>query len=456
MTIKNRADKRFAALVGVFLTFASVTPMSGDKQTYTALTNTQVLSMLNQIEQDIKENYYDSSMHGIDLDKKFEEVRGKIAGAHSQDEALLQVAGAVGILHDSHTWFNPPVRPYQVDYGFLMQAIGDSSCYVTEVHPGSDAETKGLKRGDRIMAINGVPIVRQDINVVEYGYRVFPQSGLHIDIRSPEGTQKSLVLMAKVTVGQKVISRSDVLNWARSHPSEEEAERFFGEGNQSQFHAVEKKALFWRLPSFMIDPLELESQANKARSYSFVVLDLRGNPGGRLDALEAFSGVFFDHDIKLGNEKGRKGLKPIVVKGRGKSAIGSSLIVLIDSESSSAAEVFSRLIQLEKRGIVLGDLSSGRVMESEYFIHAVSLNQQNVTQYGASVTIRDILMSDGKSIENAGVMPDERILPVPADIAAGDDPVLARAAAIAGLQMSSQEAGKLFPFKWPDKPLAMD
>ncbi len=454
--MKSSSNTTAMILLVAALGIAAVMPTFGDKQSYTALTNSQTLAMLNQIEKDIKENYYDPSLHGVDVEKRFAEARGRIATAKSQDEALLQIAGAVGVLDDSHTRFAPPDRPYQVDYGFLMQAVGDSACYVTAVLPGSDAETKGLKPGDQILAINGVPIVRQDINIVEFGYRVFPQSGLHLDVRSPQGTQRSFVAMAKVTAGQKIISRSDIINWKRAHPSQEYFDRAAGQGNRSQFYETDKKVLFWKLPSFMIDPPDLEGQTSNARSFPYVVLDLRGNLGGRVDALKTFLGEFFDHDVTLGNEKGRKGLKPIIVKGRGKNAIDGKLIVLIDSKSASAAEIFARTIQLEKRGTVLGDRSSGRVMESRSFVHAVSLGQENVTEYGTSITVEDIILSDGTSLEKVGVMPDERIVPTPADLAAGRDPVLVRAAELAGEAISPEKAGKLFPFQWPDKPVEID
>jgi len=58
-----------------------------------------------------------------------------------------------------------------------MQAIGDFNCFVTAVRPESDAARKGLKPGDQVVSINGITLTRQDLDYVEYSYRVFP----HLD-----------------------------------------------------------------------------------------------------------------------------------------------------------------------------------------------------------------------------------------------------------------------------------
>jgi len=90
------------------------------------------------------------------------------------------------------------------------------------------------------------------------------------------------------------------------------------------------------------------------------------------------------------------------------------------------AEIFARVIQLQKRGLVMGDHTSGSVMEAEHYSYKVGAG--TVVFFGASITDSDVIMTDGKSLETHGRHSDQVMLPSPADLAAGLDPVLAKAA----------------------------
>ena len=85
-------------------------------------------------------------------------------------------------------------------------------------------------------------------------------------------------------------------------------------------------------------------------------------------------------------------------------------------------------------------------MEAMYYQE--SEGTDNVVRYGFSITHANLMMGDGKSLEKTGVVPDETVLPTGADLAAGRDPALARAAELAGVKLDAEAAGKLIPFEW--------
>jgi C-terminal processing protease CtpA/Prc len=128
------------------------------------------------------------------------------------------------------------------------------------------------------------------------------------------------------------------------------------------------------------------------------------------------------------------------------------LIVLADHRSASAAELFARVVQIERRGAVMGDRTSGSVMEARYCSHHTEGDpyfDPVLVYYAVMVAEAEMVMSDGNSLEHIGVIPDETILPTAADLASDRDPVMARAAEMGGVTLTPEDAAMLFPFEWP-------
>ena len=140
----------------------------------------------------------------------------------------------------------------------------------------------------------------------------------------------------------------------------------------------------WKMPAFDLPEEKVDEIMGKARKRKALLLDLRGNGGGREDTMLRLIGHFFDHDLKIGEIRSRKENRPLIAKSRGGQMFKGKLIVLIDSESASAAEVFARVVQLEKRGTVIGDQTAGSVMRSQVFVH--QLGADRAIFYGVSIT----------------------------------------------------------------------
>lgn len=406
--------------------------------------------VLGNIKEDVRKNYYDPNYHGIDLDAKFQAADEKIKQATS----LGQIMGIIGQvmldLNDSHTFFLPPGRSYRTDYGWRMRIIGDK-CYVVAVEPGSDAEAKGLKEGDEIYSIDGryLPI-RKDLWKIQYLYNALrPKPAVQLVVIKPDGQRQQLEVLAKVEQG-KLVKDLTIEGYSTDIWDLERRAELLTHLYRQRFVDMGDELFIWRMPEFDLTGSKIDDVADKFRKHKTLILDLRSNHGGAEETLLRLIGNLFDHDVKLGDMKRRKEEKPLIARTRGSNAFAGKLIVLIDSESGSAAELLARVVQLEKRGTVIGDRSAGAVMRAREFSHDMGIDIKIF--YGVSITDADIIMTDGKTLEHIGVSPDEIRLPTAADLAAKRDPVLSYAVSLAGVTISPEKAGEMFPVEWYKTP----
>jgi C-terminal processing protease CtpA/Prc len=401
------------------------------------------LTMLRDVQNEIQEKYFDPSFKGIDLGANAEIAKTRISKATSVGETLAAIAQFVLELDDSHTFFVPPDQTATVDYGWDMGIVGDK-CYVLDVKPGSDAARQGVTRGDMVKTVNGLSPTRDSLWRLEYLFHTLrPQPGLHVELVSTKGTARELDLASIVRQRKKVIALTgEDSSWDRARLIDDRDKQ--AHEQQPTLAEVGKKVLVARLPTFAVEDTVVKEVLRRSYGHEVLILDLRGNPGGRVTALQTLLGGLSSSDVILGETKERDRATPLVAKGTGADAFTGRVFVLIDAESASASELVARAMQLTDRGTVIGDRSAGAVMTSRYHPLMVS-HGENVILYGVMVTAADPIMSDGGRLEKKGVEPDFKVLPTAEDLAAKRDPALARALKFSGQPLDAQQAGALLP-----------
>jgi C-terminal processing protease CtpA/Prc len=393
--------------------------------------------ILSQVHETLKHNYYDPSFHGVDIDARLSKYSAEIKSANTFQAAYRTIESFLIGLDDSHTIFIPPPNSNRVTYGFRIKMNGDQ-CFVTGLRPNSDAAQK-LRLGDQVLSLDGYTVNREDIWQIEYYLKFLPRRlATDFTLRDNSGGVRKESVNAELEAlparrpASPSLSRMHLETWQHNIRSRS---------------AEQDDVFFWKFASFNEEEGGIEHMLGEARKHRALVLDLRDNSGGSQNNLVFVLGSLFNHDVTVGRAVTREETKPLAAKSRGRSAFTGQLVVLVDGRSASASEILARVVQIEKRGVVIGDRSAGSVMAARFF--PLSVGMGNGFDYGVQVTVADLIMGDGKSLEHVGITPDEILLPSADDLATGRDPLLARAAALVGAKLDATSAGKLFPVEWP-------
>ena len=135
-----------------------------------------------------------------------------------------------------------------------------------------------------------------------------------------------------------------------------------------------------------------------------LVLDLRNNPGGILEASVKVAGAFLDrnalkYDGLIVYTKGRIGGSEIREKAQfGDLLKGAPLVVLVNGGSASASEIVAGALQDHKRAIILGENTFGKGS-----VQTVLPLQDH---YGLKLTTALYYTPSGRSIQATGIKPD--------------------------------------------------
>jgi C-terminal processing protease CtpA/Prc len=133
-----------------------------------------------------------------------------------------------------------------------------------------------------------------------------------------------------------------------------------------------------------------------------LVLDLRGNPGGIVDSVDATAGAFLPAGTLLSTAQGRWhlfGVRRFTADGDTGVSYRGRLVVLVDGETASGAETLARALQYYHRATIVGTHTAGKVMGVEV---EMPLADGGLLR----VATLDVAGPDGQRLEGHGVDPD--------------------------------------------------
>ncbi len=392
------------------------------------------LAMLGEMKEVLEEYYYDPKYHGIDLKNKLKAAESRIKTLNYNWQVYRVLAQLLLDFNDSHTSLILPPRTDHFEYGFSTQMIGDQ-CFVVSVKKGSDGERKGLQIGDQVLRLGRYVPTRGNLWKIMYlVYRLDPNAVIDLKVRHLSGSEEEM------SVNARTMTDKEYKEDRKKRKDDEAAQPF-------KCQELSAEIIACKLYTFSTEKSQIDKMMKQVSQHAKLILDLRGNHGGHVSIEEYLTGYMFDHNVKMADTVTRQKTEPRIAKSKEDKSFKGELTVLVDSESASASEVFSRVMQLEKRGKIIGDVTMAAVMTSvrvPLFGQIRALTSEATTFTGMRVTIADVIMKDGGRIEGVGVIPDEAIAPTGEALAKKTDPVLAYVATVLGAKLSPEEAGKLY------------
>ncbi|MGQ0550076.1 MAG: S41 family peptidase [Armatimonadota bacterium] len=315
------------------------------------------------------------------------------------------VSGMVASLRDPNSAFFSPEAFAQfvrrttqgdqvVGVGIIIEDKSGQPA-ITEVIEGSPASEAGLRGGDVITAVDGTPTTGQSLEQVSAMIRGAEGTPVVLTIRR-EGQSAPLVLtITRRRIQVRVLS-------TRMLPS--------GIG-------------YMRLTQFTQPSSELVANGLRQlmqEGAKGIVLDLRGNPGGLLEASVNIASHFLDRGVVTTLESGRGQSTAYAVRPREPKYSGP-LVLLVDRGSASASEVVGGALQ--DSGIKLvGTRTYGKAtVQAVYRFRDGS---------GLRLTISRYLTPTGRDLEGQGLSPDVEVASAGAAIGSSDDVQLTRAVAL--------------------------
>ncbi|MEQ1946352.1 MAG: S41 family peptidase [Bryobacteraceae bacterium] len=307
----------------------------------------------------------------------FAAVESEAADPVDPAQAIYQ--GAIpGMLRtlDPHSIFFDPDQFQQLQQmqrseakGFgTIVSIVPGRVIILQTMEGSPSAKSGLSPGDEILGINNIPLARLDPDQLVQLLTEARQRAAVLDVRRPGNARIFRMTLTPELIDTPSIDRvfltAPGIGYIRIKAFEEATGRLTKE-------SIEK-----------LGGAKLEG----------LILDLRENPGGSVQAAAETASLFLKPDQLIFNIKGRKESDTQVVKvPPAAEPYAFPLAVLVDSKTASASEILTGALQDHDRATVLGEPTYGKALVQNVF--------PTMANTGLALTIAFYYTPSGRSIQ---------------------------------------------------------
>lgn len=366
----------------------------------------------------INERYYDRKFHGLDWDAQRTAFRSLAADANSNQELYAVLRRMIAALNDPHTRVFAPEekfdwwRPRFVTTGVRVAEV-EGQPTVVQLERGSAPQRAGVRVGDVIETVNGVPA----LSLVKDRLEKFTE---------PARASTRFRVFAKLLDGP--IDMPVDISW-RGKDGKQKSARFERRWQQRELAVrMNTKGEFvvieidvFTKPIAAAFARSLQEKIRRARG---VILDLRSNGGGDAEAMTDIASTFLGAGFNLGQFTDRDG-GSFTLSTHSRSLFAPEpitptklpLVVLTSERTSSASEIFVEALKLSARAVTIGTETCGCVL---------AVRNRHLLPDGGllDVSEMDYETARGARLEGHGLKPDETVLVGRSDLYAGRDRAL--------------------------------
>lgn len=270
------------------------------------------------------------------------------------------------------------------EFGGLGIEVGMEDGFVKVISPIDDtpAQRAGLEAGDLIIRLDDKPVKGMTLNDAVKVMRGKPKTDIKLlVVREGEDAPLTIIITRDIIKVKSVKSRM--------------LEEGYGYLRISSFQS--------RTTENLLDAIDKLKAENKG-DLQGLVLDLRNNPGGVLNAAVGVSDAFL-HEGKIVYTEGRVDDAVMEYNARtGDKMEGSPIVVLVNQGSASASEIVAGALQDHQRALILGQKTFGKGSVQT----VLPLDEKTALK----LTTARYFTPNGRSIQAQGIQPDIEIKPL--------------------------------------------